>query len=98
MLLNIPMLIYGYKITECSHTDDVHICETYKGTSKQKKQAIFVVYDMNALNRSCFQEAFLKGLSCRGQLCSLSFLLLYNQISDRKIKDATPIYVRKEPS
>lgn len=67
MLLNIPMLIYGYKITECSHTDDVHICETYKGTSKQKKQAIFVVYDMNALKKGVASKKLsLKGFHAAG--------------------------------
>lgn len=90
MILDIPALISGYKITECIKPDDAGLLEIYKGISKQQKPVIIVVYNMKAIERSSSKAACFWELSCYQLLCSPSFLPLLDQISiknkDRNIQ------------
>lgn len=90
MILDIPALISGYEITECTKSDDADLCETYKGTSKQQKPVIIVVYNMKAIERSSSKAAYFWKSSCYQLLCSPSFLPLLDQIriknKDRNIQ------------
>lgn len=81
MILDIPSLINGYEITECTRSDDAGLCETYKGKSKQQQPVIMVAYNMKAIERSSFKVAYFGELSCHQPLCSPSFLPLLDKIS-----------------
>lgn len=90
MILDIPALISGYEITECTISDDAGLLEIYKGTSKLQEPVIIVVYNMKAIERSSSKAAYYWESSCYQLLCSPSFLPLLDQIriknKDRNIQ------------